>query len=83
MKAKFIAIANKGTEYLYKVSSMIAVPKNSAQWIADVLTKQRYQLKENEVWHVYDNDYYSDSMIAKEIRKANKGKLRVYAYYGG
>lgn len=81
MTQKFIAIANKGQEFSFKRSSMIAVPSSSAKKIADVLTDIRYKLNEGEVWHVYDNDYYYNDYIGSEIRRFGKS-LKIYSYCG-
>ena len=81
MTQKFIAIANKGQEFSFKRSSMIAVPSSSAKKIADALTNIRYKLSSGEVWHVYDNDYYYNDYIGSEIRRLGKS-IKVYPYYG-
>lgn len=72
MTEKFIAIASLGKEFFYRRSTMIAVPKSSAQKIAETLTKKQYQIKENEVWHVYDAKYGDDDYIAREIKRYGK-----------
>ena len=83
MRSRFIAVTNEGTEYMYKRSTMIAVPSSSASVIADILTRNHYKIAEGEKWHVYDNDYYTDSFIKGEIRSFRKGhNIKVYSYYG-
>lgn len=77
MTTKFIAIAPKGREYIYKRSSMLAVPKKSAQVIADALTKERYRIKDGEVWHVYDTEYGDEDFISGNVRNLGKGRLRI------
>ena len=80
---KFIAIATKDKEFMFKTSTMIKVPAKSAQRIVEALNKTRYKLNDNEVWHIYDNDYYYDSKITKEIRRYSpKQNIKVFAYYG-
>ena len=81
MREKFIAVSPKGTEYMYNRETMIAVPKASAQKIADFLTKVGYRLKNNEVWSVHDNDWYTDGYISMEIRKCSRS-MNVYKYCG-
>ena len=81
MTEKFIAIAPKGQEFVFNKASMIAVPTSSAQKIADTLTELKYKLKEGQVWHVYDNDWYYDGYISSEIKKYGK-KMPVVAYHG-
>lgn len=83
MTEKFIAIAVKGQEFVFKKSSMIAVPTQSAKKIADTLNELKYQLKsDNETWFVYDNDWYYDSCIAAEIKRYSARRMPVYAYHG-
>ena len=83
MKSKFIAIAPAGAEFTFKKSSMIAVPAASAARIAEDLTTQRYQLKPGEVWHVYENDFYYNDFIEREIRTYSKKRAtKVYKYLG-
>jgi signal recognition particle subunit SEC65 len=81
MTEKFIAIAPKGQEFIFNKASMIAVPTPSAQKIADTLTELKYKLKEGQVWHVYDNDWYYNDYISSEIKKYGK-KMPVVAYHG-
>ena len=82
MSKKFIAITAEGKEFMYKTSSMIAVPSSSAQDIADALTREKYQIKDGQKWHVYNNDWYSDSLIARQIKRYGR-RMPVYSYYGG
>lgn len=79
---KFIAITVDGCEYMYSKGFMIAVPKTTAQAIADALNRIRYELKDNEKWWVYDNDFVTDDWIEYEIRRYSKksGKLKVEYY---
>ena len=81
MTEKFIAIAPKGQEYIFNKASMIAVPTPTAQKIADALTEMKYKLKEGQVWHVYDNDWYYNDYIGSEIKKYGK-RMPVVAYHG-
>ena len=83
MTKKFIAIAPKGQEFVFSKRIMIAVPESSAWKIAELLTKLKYMLKDdNTVWHVYDNDYYYDGYISEEIKRYSRSKLKLYKYYG-
>lgn len=81
MTEKFIAIAPKGKEFLYRRSSMIAVPKSSAVKIMTTLNNLRYQLKDGEVWHIYDNDWYHNDHIDKEIKRYSN-RMSIVRYYG-
>ena len=82
MTEKFIAIAPKGKEFLYRRSSMIAVPTSSAKAIMNKLNEVKYELKDGEVWHIYDNDWYTNDYIDREIKRNTKRKLKVERYYG-
>ena len=82
MTEKFIAIAPKGKEFLYRRSSMIAVPKSSAIKIMITLNNLRYKLKDGEVWHIYDNDWYSNDFIESEIKRYSNKKMSIVRYDG-
>lgn len=81
MTEKFITVSKKGQEFVFDRRRMIAVPTSSAKKIADTLTELKYKLKEGEVWHVHDNDFYYNDMIDSEIKRYGK-RMPVYAYYG-
>ena len=69
MTEKFIAASVKGKEFLFDKSRMIAVPKTSAQKIADALNKLNYKLKVGETWFVHNNDsYFQCNMHVLAIR---------------
>lgn len=83
MTKYFIAIAPKGSEFLYRKSSAIATPAKSAAAIAEALTKANYKLKPGEVWHVYENDWVSNDYIENEIRSYSPSRnIKVYRYHG-
>lgn len=75
MYKNFIAIANIGTEYIYKRNSAIAVPAKSAQKIAEALTRAAYKLETGETWHVYETEY--DNAFY-EVRKFNGKYVRIH-----
>ena len=81
MVSKFIAKAVKGQEFLFSKQSMIGVPSSSALKIATALNNMKYELKEGQVWHVYDNDYYYNDFIDREIKRYGK-RMPIYRYYG-
>lgn len=59
---KILAISIKGREFVYNPSTAHKVSERSGKAIMDALNKARYNLKENEVWHMhevgpYDNAY--------------------------
>ena len=82
MTEKFIAISPKGKEFAFSRAIMIAVPTSSAQRIADDLTRNKYQIKEGQIWAVHDNDWYYDSDIYGEIKRYNPRRLKLYRYCG-
>ena len=77
MTQKFIAITHKGQEYIFSKTHMIAVPTKSAEFIKETLNKKNYMLKENEVWHIYDNDWYYDQLINDRISRVIKGRFAI------
>lgn len=81
MQDNFVAIAVKGKEFLYKRSSMIAVPNGKANKVADVLNKQKYLINDDEVWHVYENDSYTNMNIGKEIKQVRKNGFKIHTNY--
>ena len=81
MSDNFVAIAIKGKEFFYKRSSMIAVPDGKAHEVAEILNHNKYLLKDGEVWHVYENDSYSNDYISKEIKAVRNGKVTVHRNY--
>lgn len=83
MTENFIAIAVKGKEFLYKRSSMIAVPRSSAFKIAELLNSQNYMIKEGEVWHVFEACWEDKYYIGKTIRSFRKGRVIIHSQYAG
>ena len=79
MTQKFLAIASKGQEFLFKTHGMIAVPTKSATKIRDALNENKYRLKDGEIWHIYDNDYHYNMMIDYEIKRYGN-RMKVYRY---
>lgn len=82
MQDNFVAIAVKGKEFLYKRSSMIAVPNGRANDVVDILNKRKYLLKDGEIWHAYENDGYTDMEIGKEIKRVTKNGFIIHTNYG-
>ena len=78
MTEKFIAIAPKGKEFMYRRGSMIAVPTISAQKIADMLNRQKFEIKEGETWYVYDNDRISNYYIARIIKRYKENNMIIH-----
>lgn len=83
MKGYVIAIAAAGAEFMYKRDSLIKVPAASAAKIAEALNKSNYQLKPGQIWHVYENDGYKNSLTTKEIKSYKPGRnIKIYKYFG-
>lgn len=55
---KILAKAIKGQEFMYSIRSAHKVSARSATVILDIVNKYRFQLKDNEIWHIYDVDEY-------------------------
>lgn len=66
---KMIAKTIKGKEFIYSKSTAHAVPTASAYAICDALNECKYQLTDDQVWHVYDCDWY-------ELEFTNAGLYR-------
>ena len=81
MQNNFVAIAVKGKEFFYKRSSMIAVPNGRAQDVLDILNARKYQLRDGEIWHAYENDGYTDMEIDKEIKQVRKNGFTIHTNY--
>ena len=81
MQNNFVAIAVKGKEFLYKRSSMIAVPNGRANDVVNILNKKKYLIKDGEVWHVYENDGYTNMNIGREIRQVRKNGFKIHTNY--
>ena len=81
MTEKFIAASVKGQEFLFDKRRMIAVPKSSAQKIADVLNNLKYKLKDGEVWFVHDNDWFFNDYIFEEIKRYGS-RMPIHRYQG-
>ena len=82
MTDKFIAIAPKGKEFVYKRSSMIAVPDHEdAGKICQLLNEQKFEIKEGETWYEYDNDWFKSDYITREVTSVVSGKVVVIRKY--
>ena len=76
MKKYFIAKTTKGQEYCFSLTSAMLVSEKSRLYLMNLLNDKKYQLKnDNETWHIYENDFYYNDRISKEIKKT---KSRVY-----
>ena len=64
-----VAKSLKGQEFLYNARSSHAVPKTSAKKICQALNDIRYELKDDEVWHVHEVDQYDIAFLYAEGQK--------------
>jgi hypothetical protein len=72
---KLIAKTQNGTEYLHsKENTFFANEK--ANRIAAILNENKYLLKENEKWFVYDYDFSQDIYTDKKIYISNNGTIK-------
>ena len=77
-----IAKSVKGREFLYNAASARKVSKASAETILKVVNNHKYQLKDGEIWHIYevdsyDNAYYYAQSRAFKIRKGVVSDCRI------
>lgn len=77
MRRYFIAKAPLGKEYIYSRDTAMFVSKKNKNIILQFLNKERYNLKDGETWHVYENDYYTNSFIYKEIKIRKNGQVYI------
>jgi len=76
MKKYFLAKTIKGKEYIYSRDSAMLCSEQSRLYLLDLLNSKKYQLKnDNETWHLYENDWYTNDYISKEIIRT---KTRVF-----
>lgn len=76
---KMIAKTIAGKEFVYSRNSAHAVAKSSAQKICDALNRTRYNLKDGEIWHVYDMGQYERDYTAAGYQKFAQRKGRLYS----
>lgn len=63
-----IAKSVKGHEYLYKAHTARKVSARSAEKILNVLNDMRWNLEENEVWHIHEIDQYDRAYDYAEMQ---------------
>lgn len=69
--AKIIAKTIKGKEFIYSKTSAHNVSNASALKIRDALNSIKWQLKDDEIWHIYDVDWYTESFTYKKFTLRN------------
>lgn len=58
---KIIAKSCKGKEFLYNAKSARKVSEKSAEKILNVLNSVKWDLKDDEIWHIHDVDEYDSA----------------------
>lgn len=58
---KVIAKSCKGKEFIYSAKSARKVSERSAEKILNVLNSVGWNLKDGEIWHIYDVDEYDNA----------------------
>ena len=66
-----------GSEYMYYKIDIYSVSKSKSQYICNLLNFQRWQLKKNEIWKVYDISNYDlqNTLALYQKLILRKGKL--------
>lgn len=47
-----------GKEYMHSIRDMYEVPKRSAEKIRAIMNREKWNLKDNETWHIYNETLY-------------------------
>lgn len=71
----FIAKTKKGCEFMHSKKDAFYTSAASRFLFCDMLNKKRYNLKDDELYHIYEVDYMSQFYIDKVIKKS---KTRVF-----
>jgi len=76
MRKYFLAKTRIGQEYLFSMDSAMFCAEKHRIYLMNLLNEKRYNLKnENEKWHLYENDFFYNDRIFKEIKVT---KTRVF-----
>lgn len=75
---KIIAKTISGAEYIYSKLETYQVSNKSADIICQSMNRAKYNLKNNEIWHIYTvSDYtYKNMTMFRAI--INHGKIKFY-----
>lgn len=73
---KLIAKTIKGKEYIHSRSQAYFADKD-ADKICEALNKVKYQLKDDECWHVYDYDCNQTAYVEQVISLTRTGKIKL------
>lgn len=75
---KMVAKSLKGSEFFYSRFSAYAVPVSSADKICKALNDSRWNLDDNEVWHVHDCGSYELENTSAGYRRMGVRNGRIY-----
>ena len=73
---KIIAKSINGQEYLYSEKYCYSVSAKKAKIICDTLNSLQWQLRSNEIWHIYDLDeldYKYTNAVFQQLIAGKKG----------
>lgn len=73
-----LAKAVKDHEFVYNIRSVHKVSKRSGQLICDELNRTRWNLKDGEVWHMYELDEYSQGYDLANVQQFRIRKGVIY-----
>jgi len=73
-----LAKSAEGMEYLYSAKSAHAVPKSSARKIMDALNNAKYDLRDGQVWHMYEVCGLDDASFYAERQAFGIRKGSIY-----
>lgn len=73
---KLIAKTQEGREFLHSKKDAFFVLAN-AEKIVDALNKHKYQLQENEKWHLYDHDHTQEFYVNRRIYLSKDRHIKI------
>lgn len=75
---KIIAKGTRGAEFFYNPHSAHKVSRKSADTILSALNASNYDLKDSEVWHIYNVDSYDNAYYIAESQAFTIRKGKIY-----
>lgn len=64
---KLIAKTFIGREYCYSKKECFYAPDSSAEKMAEQMTAIKYKIEDGQKWHVYDQDWYTDTFCFRKL----------------
>ena len=74
----FIAKTIEGSEFIHSKKDAYFVSTAGRLEICKALNDAKYQLKAGEKWHIYKNDWYTETFIYRVLKRRNG---RIYSTY--